>query len=226
MVLSQEPVLVGTNLVSIRTRGNGDLRRVLDGTTLTLNRGEALTIRGQSGSGKTTLLWALARLLPLDSGELVLKGAPADHIPPQLWRQRVTLVMQKPVLAGRTVLESLQLPFAFRASGVRSAGDTHTLRNRLDELGLENVDLDRPAGELSGGQTARLAVLRALLMHPDCLLLDEPTASLDADSTGIVLKMLQDYVSGGGAVVAAQHSERIIDGSKSLILNEGRLLDG
>ena len=94
------PLLEARDLRVVRIGDAGPLK-VLDGASLTLERGEIVDVFGPSGSGKTTLVRALALMLPDVAGELLLEGRPAAEMGARAWRSRVALLPQKPVLFGR-----------------------------------------------------------------------------------------------------------------------------
>ncbi|EWT00799.1 ABC transporter ATP-binding protein, partial [Intrasporangium oryzae NRRL B-24470] len=166
-------------------RPYGRVRPVLDGLDLTIGPGERVLLAGPSGSGKSTLLRALAGLLlTADSGELSgsvrVDGADPQHSPGS-----VGLVLQDPgagVVAstvGRDVafgLENVAVPRSQMPERVVAA---------LDEVGLAIPPTSAPS-TLSGGESQRLALAGALVMEPGVLLLDEPTAMLDADTAATV----------------------------------------
>ncbi|NPV10085.1 MAG: phosphate ABC transporter ATP-binding protein [Anaerolineae bacterium] len=143
---------------------------------LEVERGEVLALVGPSGAGKSTLLRLLNFLEPPTFGRLTFMGssiAPGQEAPLQL-RRRVTTVFQQSVLLNRSVRDNVA--FGLRLRGRRDSSD------RVDEA-LEMVRLShlqgRRARTLSGGEAQRVALARALVLEPDVLLLDEPTANLD-----------------------------------------------
>jgi putative ABC transport system ATP-binding protein len=180
--------------------------RVLDSIDLTVPAGSLVDVIGASGSGKTTLLLALARLLPGASGTLILDGRAAERIGPQVWRTRVALLPQVPVVVVGTVADNLRLPWRLKMRAAETAPDDSALRRALDSLGLDEVDPERDAARLSVGQTARVALLRVLMTGPDVLLLDEPDASLDDTSAELVVGAVKRFVADGGAVVRVRHA--------------------
>ncbi len=160
---------------------------VLRDLSLTVARGDALLIRGASGCGKSTLLRVLARLEAPRSGSIRLDGIDVADIPSPAYRRRVAYLQQLPVMLEGSIRENLLLPFRY---GADSAPGDDVLRAQLAEVELHDAELDAPATELSVGQQQRVALLRLLLMKPDVLLLDEPTASLDAASASLLMQLV------------------------------------
>jgi len=166
--------------------------------SLTLRPGERVLLVGPSGSGKSTLLRALAGLLEtVDAGELT-GAVTVDGVAPGERPGAVGLVLQEPgagVVAasvGRDVAfgpENVRMPRADMAGAVDSA---------LASVGLGDLPLDTPTSALSGGQTQRLALAGTLALDPSVVLLDEPTAMLDAASAQEVRDAVAALTSGEG----------------------------
>lgn len=188
---------------ALETRRAG--RIVLRGVALELRAGEVAWLRGPSGSGKSTLLRALAQLVPW-SGELFLRGRPAAGVPPRQWRSRVALLASPPVPVGDTLGEDLLAPWALRVRRDLPAPAPEVLARELEGVGLGELALSRPTRELSLGQLARVAFLRTVLAEPEVLLLDEPTANLDAASSQAVAARTFRFAAAGRAVLAAGHT--------------------
>jgi putative ABC transport system ATP-binding protein len=179
-----------------------DGRRILDGASLTLARGETATIEGPSGSGKSTLLRVMATLLEPDSGTLVLDGVDARSIPPPLFRKRVAYVAQNPPMLDGSVAHNV-------SAGPRLRGETLTADAIADLLRQADLPADfaaRDARQLSGGERARVAVARALANEPELLLLDEPTAALDPSAATRILDLVRSLGSRGLGVLVVTHA--------------------
>lgn len=160
-------------------------RTLFEGFGLRLSAGERVAITGPSGSGKTVLMRTLAGLERLQGGEIAFLGKPLAAWRMPEYRSRVMLLPQRPSLPEGSVEDALRAPFAFRAQRSRR------YRREAALAFLERVARGRPFLEgatetLSGGEAQIAALLRALLLEPQVLLLDEPTASLDADAVSAV----------------------------------------
>lgn len=144
--------------------------------------GEKVAVLGASGSGKSLLLRALAGLDQIQAGRIIFRGKGIDtwYIPS--WRSQIIYLHQRPALWEGTVESNLQQVYRLKTNH-------HLVYNRasiLDYLQLLHKDgdfLQRPVSAISGGEAQIVAFLRALQLAPKILLLDEPTASLDAQTT-------------------------------------------
>lgn len=174
-----------------RRVGDRWLWRQLD---LDLNPGEAVAITGPSGSGKTLLLRALAGLDPVDEGAIELAGRPLDGWPMPAYRAQVMLLPQRPTMLADRVEADLRRPFGLRAhAGVPFPHD-HALR-LLAAVGRDEGFLQQPSEVLSGGEAQIVALVRALILQPRVLLLDEPTASLDADTAQAIEALVAQWLA-------------------------------
>lgn len=158
-------------------------RTVLSVDDLAIHRGEVLAIVGPSGAGKSTLLRLLNFLQPPTSGEVRFDGVTfsANKAAPLAMRRRVTTVFQRPVLLKRSV--EANVAYGLRLRGQRNGADA--IRTTLAEVGLAEL-ANQPARTLSGGEAQRVALARAMVLRPDALLLDEPTANLDPYNVGLI----------------------------------------
>lgn len=146
---------------------------VLTDIDLTIAPGEFVSILGTSGSGKSTLLRLVAGLLRPTSGQIEVFGSPVSGP-----REDVTFLFQRPTLfPWMSVERNLLFPIAYRHGRVSDSQRSKGIK-LLNSMGLQGKERARPS-ELSGGMQQRLALARALIVHPKLVLLDEPFSSLD-----------------------------------------------
>jgi ABC-type multidrug transport system fused ATPase/permease subunit len=190
---------------------------VLRDVTLSARAGEVTAVVGPSGAGKSSLLRCLVRLDEPEGGSVRLDGRDVLELDPCDLRRRVALVMQAPVMLPGSVRDNL-------AYGLEQVS-APALGGALARAGLPDGLLERPAGELSGGETARVAVARALVRAPAALLLDEPTAALDREAAAAVERLVRELGEQGLAVVIVTHDEPLAArlASRAARLGAGRL---
>jgi zinc transport system ATP-binding protein len=185
---------------------NYDGRPVLDGVSLGVSAAEVVAILGANGSGKSTLVRAALGLVPLVSGEVRLFGTPLRRF--NEWR-RIGYVPQRlgagsgvPATVGEVVAEGRLARRGFLRG--TTADDRRAIDEALAAVGLARLIL-QPVGTLSGGQQQRVLIARALAGRPELLVLDEPTAGVDAASQEAFAKALQRFVEDGGTVLLVAH---------------------
>jgi zinc transport system ATP-binding protein len=183
-----------------------DGRPVLRGVTLQVRAGEVVAILGANGSGKSTLVKAVLGLLPLTAGEVRLFDTPRRRF--RDWR-RIGYVPQR-LGAGSgvpaTVREVVSSGRLARRGFLRPAtgADRAAVAAALTDVGLLDRAAD-PVATLSGGQQQRVLIARALAGEPELLVLDEPTAGVDAASQRAFADALAGFVAGGGTVLLVAH---------------------
>lgn len=178
-------------------------RRLLDGATIAVAPGAVAVIDGASGCGKTTFLRAMATLIPVDAGSILLEGVDAASLAPPAFRRRVAYVPQQPPMLDGTVADNLATGPRLRGAALAPAA-TGAL---LERVGLDASFGERVAGELSGGERLRVAFARALANEPVVLLLDEPTAALDPASATRIVELVRALAGEGLSVVVVTHVE-------------------
>lgn len=199
---------------------------VLRGLDMALFSGEALILRGPSGSGKSTLLRLLCNLMEPQAGTILLHGLSIADMPPPEVRRRILYLQQQPTLLDASVRDNLLLPLRLAANRQRPAPADDVLAYRLRAMGLQTVSLDAPALQLSVGQRQRLCLLRAMLLQPDVLLLDEPTAALDPGNAAAVLQAVAAVHAAGTACILVAHGELPLPAGmpiRTATLEDGRL---
>ena len=196
----------------------------LRGVSLTVGRGEFVSIMGPSGSGKSTLMNILGCLDTPTEGEYVLDAARVAGLTfdqlAAVRNRKIGFVFQNfNLMPYATAWENVELPMLFDGKNARKR------RERVAELlaavGLTDWRDHRPA-ELSGGQQQRIALARALANDPPILLADEPTGNLDSKSGEEIMAILMDLWRAGRTIVMVTHNDHIAARSQRII----RLLDG
>jgi tungstate transport system ATP-binding protein len=176
----------------------------LDIEELTIAEGRLYTLTGANGAGKSTLLSILAFLAPPTSGEIFYAGkrVDRDHGSVEEYRRRVTLLHQSPYLFGGSVDDNVA--FGLKVRGIRGEEQRRRIDEALDVVGLRGFR-DRKARELSGGEAQRVAMARALALKPEVLLLDEPLANIDRETTGLLEAVIASLPAQGTTVVMTTH---------------------
>lgn len=199
MISEQAPSYTLENLTKVY-----QTRQVLGIEELAIYRGEILAFVGPSGSGKSTLLRLLNFLEPPTAGRVLYRS---ERFDPQKdvsleCRRTVTTVSQRPVLLNRSVRANVE--FGLRLRGQRDQDGE--VRAALEMVGLAALER-QDARTLSGGEAQRVALARAMVIHPDVLLLDEPTANLDPYNVGVIEEAVRRLnAERGTTVVLVTHN--------------------
>jgi polar amino acid transport system ATP-binding protein len=203
-------------------------RRVLDGVSLEIRRGEVVCLIGPSGSGKSTLIKCANALERPDAGEVIFEGKPVlvDRKDVRTVRRRMGMVFQNFELfphltALSNVSRGPRTVFGWRRRFAEDAA-----RDLLQKVGLQDHAGHYPA-QLSGGQQQRVAIARALAMSPALMLFDEPTSALDPETVGEVLSVMKRLADEGMTMIVVTHemdfARRVAD--RVIVLDKGRVIE-
>ncbi len=200
-------------------------RTVLDIDTLDIDMGKVYTLIGPNGAGKTTLLNILSFLDTPTQGKITFRGKSVHNTQNNLHkqRQRVVLVDQYPILFTGPVWKNIE--YGLKIRKIERIKRQQIVRNVLEMVGMSDF-ICADAHKLSGGETKRVALARALAIEPEVLLCDEPTANVDTENQEIILKILehcnrQQKVSLIFATHYLSQAQRLAD--HTIILQNGRL---
>lgn len=202
-------------------------RPLFEGVDLTLKHGEIALIRGRSGCGKTSLLRLLSRFLLPTRGSLTLHERPYGEIRCEELRTRVVYIHQSPVMEeALPVLENILLPFSYGVHKTRKRPEEEEIRCLCADFHLRPEVLGREAGSLSVGERQRVALIRAHLVRPEFMLLDEPLANLDEESAAAIGGWIaRQTLASTGLIVASHQPVEGLPEEKVRVLEmtEGRL---
>ena len=210
--------------------------RAVDGISFTVNRGESVGLVGESGCGKSTTSTMVMRLIDKTEGRIVFDGEDIGDIPPNAFarlplRKSIQMVFQDPT-------DSLNPRFTAAraiADPILRLGDIKgrdAVRARCEELarlvGLPLDLLDRFPHQISGGQKARVGIARAIALHPNLVILDEPTAALDVSVQAVVLNLLQELKrSMGMSYLFVSHDLNVVRllCDRVIVMRAGRIVE-
>lgn len=205
--------------------------KVLDGLTVTIQKGEVLALVGASGAGKSTFLRSLNYLETPDFGSISIDDFTVDFQTISkddilTLRRKLAMVFQQfNLFERRTALENVKEGLKV-VKKVSDSEATKIAKEELAKVGLSDRENHYPR-HLSGGQKQRVALARALAMKPDVLLLDEPTSALDPELVGEVEKSIADAAKAGQTMVLVSHDMNFVYqvADKVLFLDKGHILE-
>lgn len=179
---------------------------VLDGVSLSIDKGEAIVIAGPSGSGKSTMLRCINGLETVDSGDITFEGRSIPSAGKDIYALRADMGMvfqQFNLFAHKTVLQNIMLGPTEVKNLSESAARERAMK-LLERVGIPEKAEQYPA-DLSGGQQQRVAIARALAMEPKLMLFDEPTSALDPEMIREVLDVMRDLARDGMTMIVVTH---------------------
>jgi tungstate transport system ATP-binding protein len=215
------PPLLETRALSLQ-RGGVD---VVKSVSLTVRENDVLALIGANGSGKTSLLLALARLLPISKGELLLRGELLHGDRAELaYRRRLAMVFQEALLLDASVAVNVASGLALRRT------PKHEQKERVDEalelFGITGLSR-RSAHTLSSGEARRVSLARAFALRPELIFLDEPFTALDLPLRETLFEQLAKLLHSEGitAVIATHDCREVLQlCNRVAVMNKGRLI--
>ena len=190
---------------------------ILDKINCKIKSNSITAVLGPNGAGKSIFLQTINGLVSIQSGRLTFNSMQNN----QEIREQQAMVFQTPVLLRRTVMANMQF-----VSNLRNKKSNQLLKNLLDKVGLEGSE-EKPARLLSGGEKQRLSMARALIVNPNLLLLDEPTANLDPYSLNLIEDLVLEENSIGKTIIFTTHdmSQAKRLATYIIFLNKGMVLE-
>jgi polar amino acid transport system ATP-binding protein len=203
--------------------------QVLHDVSLTVAKGEVVSLIGPSGSGKSTILRVLMGLTPPTAGEVLIDGQPIDYHSRRsvrAARDRMAIVFQQyNLFSNMSVLGNVTIA-PVRIKGRPRAEVAADAKRLLAKVGLADKHDSYP-DQLSGGQQQRVAIARALALRPEILLLDEVTSALDPELVGEVLDTIRGLAAEGMTMIIVSHEMGFVRevSSKVAMMDQGRVVE-
>ncbi len=212
------------NIYKIYHEGMESEVRALDGVSLTIDRGEYISIVGASGSGKSTLMNILGCLDTPTYGDYYLDGMKVslmkDTSLARVRNKQIGFIFQGfNLLGSMTALENVELPLIYQ--GIHGARRYELAELALERVGLGDRMLHKPS-EMSGGQQQRVAIARAIATNPQIIMADEPTGNLDTKTGEHVVEILRSLHQAGSTIILITHDDKLAEVSNRKI----RIADG
>ena len=204
-----------------------DREHVINKLNLIIPYQKTTAIVGASGSGKTTLMKLLLKFYALEEGRISVGGQDLKFIDHDAWRSKCGVVMQDGYILNDTIAKNI----AMGNKGVNFERVLHAAKNANIHEEIENLPqgYQTPIGQegvgLSGGQSQRILIARAIYKNPDFLLFDEATSALDANNEKKIQKNLQNFFKGKTAVIIAHRLSTVKNADKIIVLEKGRIIE-
>ena len=199
-----------------------DNRPIIRDLSLDINDSEIVSLLGPSGVGKTTILKAIAGLLPLASGRIIIDDHPVDHLPAE--KRDAVLIFQKPLLFPFLNVGQ-NIGFGLKMAKIKRLAASKQIDKIIEITGLTGLK-NRKIHQLSGGQQQRVALARGLVLEPSILLLDEPLSNLDAKLRQQMRELISNVQTRTGTTmlfVTHDQSEAFAISNRICVLLDGSL---
>ena len=202
-----------------------NITKALDGVSLSIEPGEFVAIIGTSGSGKSTASKLAARFWDADSGTITLGGVDVKTVEPETLFKNYAIVFQDVMLFDETVMENIRLGRGDATDeevmAAARAAQCEEFIQRLPQGYQTNIGENGSA--LSGGERQRISIARALLKNAPIVLLDEATASMDAESETLVQDALSVLLKDKTVMVIAHRMRTVANADKIVVLDDGQV---
>jgi lipopolysaccharide export system ATP-binding protein len=182
-------------------------RRVVNGVSITVDRGQIVGLLGPNGAGKTTTFYMVVGLVKPNGGEVLLDGQPIGHLPMHLRARRgIGYLAQEPSVFRKLTVEE-NIIAVWQIKGVPKAEQQERLPALLEEFNLTKVARNK-GSQLSGGERRRVEIARAMAANPSFLLLDEPFSAIDPLTVAELQKMIRRLKEKNLGILITDHNVR------------------
>ncbi|MCD7722649.1 MAG: ABC transporter ATP-binding protein/permease [Clostridiales bacterium] len=204
--------------------GRGDFSLKID--NLKIERGDFVAIVGTSGGGKTSILDILNKFYPIKSGNITILNTELSSVNPNKLRDKIACVFQDVFVFNKTIAENISYPEKPDAEKIKEVVRLTKLTEFIDSLPeKENSIISDFGSNFSGGECQRIALARALYKNSDILLLDEPTAALDAVTSEYIINTLKTYCKNKTIIMITHDIGKALLASKAVVIENGNLVE-
>lgn len=206
---------------------NADADWVLNDVSFNVNAGETLAIVGSTGSGKTTIISLLAKLYEIQQGKISIDGTDINAYKLSALRRRIAVVLQDVFLFSGSVFDNITLrDEKFSREQIEAAAKTIGAHPFIEKLpgGYDYQVMERGA-TLSMGQRQLISFVRALVMNPDILILDEATSSIDPETESVIQNAIETLIRKRTSIIIAHRLSTIQHADKVLVLSKGKVVE-
>jgi ABC-type multidrug transport system fused ATPase/permease subunit len=200
--------------------------KIMDGVSLTFEKGRTTAIVGGSGSGKTTAINLILRLFDVDGGSIEIDGVDIRQYKLASWLVKIGFVSQETFIFNDTIKNNITFGSNYSEDEIVKVCHYANAHGFISELpdGYETLVGDKGMA-LSGGQKQRIAVARAMIRNPEILIFDEATNALDAISEAAVQRAIDEIARDHTAIIIAHRLSSIVNADKIVVLGNGNVLE-
>lgn len=204
-----------------------DKNYIIDKLNLTFPLRKTTAIVGSSGSGKTTLMKLLLKFYELNEGYITIGEQDLKYICPDAWRAKCGVVMQDGFIFNDSVLKNIAMGSdRIDVERVIHAAKTANIHNEVEKLSQGyHTKIGQEGIGLSGGQTQRILIARAVYKNPEYLFFDEATSALDANNEKTIQENLQYFFKGKTVVIVAHRLSTVKNADQIIVLDEGQIVE-
>ena len=230
-MMNEQNMLEVRNLTKHFKVGSKQIVHAVDGVSFTLKKGKTLGLVGESGCGKSTCARTIIRMYAPTSGQILLNGEDITELKQKQlkpYRKNMQMIFHDPYAslnARMTVRDIIAEPLIAHGVVRKKEDANELIYPMLERVGLTKEHSGRYAHEFSGGQRQRMTIARALVTNADIILADEPTGSLDSNTSAHLMESLIKLNNAGVTILMVTHNEEISKQCKRIVrIRDGQLL--